>query len=259
MKANEGQAGRSLPSRLFPLSPITVVVGHYGVGKTNFSLNLALDSARSGAPVALVDLDIVNPYFRSSDYGALLEEAGIEVVSPVFAGSTLDVPSLSGRIAPVIDAADEAHKVILDVGGDEVGARALGRFADEIRAKPYTMLYVVNAYRNLTQDIPYASALLRDIEAKAGLKATGIVNNSHLKAETTEATIAQSFEFAEQIGTATGLPVVATTVPATLHRGSPCETGLPAADEPKSSAFFPSKSPQSLYLMQVYVHTPWEE
>jgi len=258
MKEKEERAGQR-PSGLFPLPPITVVVGHYGVGKTNLSLNLALDSAKDGAQVALIDLDVVNPYFRSSDYNALLEEAGIEVVAPVFARSALDVPSLSGRIEPVIEAADEGHKVILDVGGDEVGATTLGRFAEKIRAKPYMMVYVVNAYRNLTQDLSYAQGLLHDIEAKSGLRATGIVNNSHLKEETDEATIAHSLAFADHVSAATGLPIVATTVPASLQAVITSEDGRPEAFDPESSTLFPNGGPQGPYLVQVYVHTPWEQ
>ncbi len=115
----------------FPLAPITVIVGHYGVGKTNFSISLALDAVAQGWEVTLVDLDVVNPYFRSSDYRELLEEAGVRVVSPVFAGTTLDSPSLSGAVYTAIEDAirqgtGERKRVIVDAGGDDVGATALG-------------------------------------------------------------------------------------------------------------------------------------
>jgi len=250
--------GLPLPSALFPLAPLTVVVGHYGVGKTNFSLNLALDAAGAGRRATLVDLDVVNPYFRSSDYGILLKDRGVEVVSPVFADTTLETPSLSGRIDAVIGAAGEDCPVILDVGGDEVGATALGRFAQKIQARPFAMWYVVNAYRNLIQDPADAAGLLRDIEAKSGLRATGLVNNSHLQAATTPETLAAALPFAEAVVRLTGLPLVATTVPASVC-GSVEEADRPKAGaSPESSAFFPGEPPQGAYLVQVYVRTPWE-
>ncbi len=144
----------------FPLAPVTVVTGHYGVGKTNFALNLALDAAAAGYRVTLADMDVVNPYFRSNEYRDLLEEAGVRLIAPVFghAGTSLDVPSVTGELAV---AAAEAYRdetgrtvVIVDAGGDDVGATALARFAPALAAGPYAMLYVVNAFRNLTQEPP---------------------------------------------------------------------------------------------------------
>ena len=152
----------------FPLAPVTVVTGHYGVGKTNFALNLALDAAAAGYRVTLADMDVVNPYFRSNEYRDLLEEAGVRLIAPVFghAGTSLDVPSVTGELAV---AAAEAYRdetgrtvVIVDAGGDDVGATALARFAPALAAGPYAMLYVVNAFRNLTQTSADAVAVLRD-------------------------------------------------------------------------------------------------
>ena len=86
------------PFEVSSLAPVVVVVGHYGVGKTNFALNLALDAAAAGRAVTLADMDVVNPYFRSSEYAAVLDAAGVRLVAPVFAGAgtSLDVPSLTG-------------------------------------------------------------------------------------------------------------------------------------------------------------------
>ena len=104
------------------LAPITIVAGHYGAGKTNFSVNLALDLVEAGREVTLVDLDIVNPYFRASEQRALLESAGAHLVAPVFseAGTSLDVPSLTGAIMPTLEDASEEHPVIVDLGGDDI-------------------------------------------------------------------------------------------------------------------------------------------
>ena len=140
-------------------APVAVVCGHYGVGKTNLTLNIALDAAAGGRAVTVIDLDVVNPFFRSSDYRALLDERGIRLVAPVFAGTNVDGPSLSGTIEPAIDGAqrawrdgDERPFVAIDAGGDDAGATALGRFARTVEQAPYEMLYVVNRNRNLTQE-----------------------------------------------------------------------------------------------------------
>ena len=176
----------------FPLEPVVVVTGHYGVGKTNFALNLALDAAAAGYRATLADMDVVNPYFRSNEYRDLLEGAGARLIAPVFGhtGTSLDVPSVTGELAV---AAAEAYRdetgrtiVIVDAGGDDVGATTLARFAPALAAGPYAMLYVVNAFRNLTQTSADAVAVLREIEAKSHLEATAVVGNSHLQGETTK-------------------------------------------------------------------------
>lgn len=236
----------------FPLALVTVVVGHYGVGKTNLSLNLALDAAAAGAEVVLADLDVVNPYFRSSDYRSLLEERGVRVVAPVFAGSTLDSPSISGQVTTVIEWAQaqpgdsgRERLLIVDAGGDDVGATALGRFARFIQQGPHALLYVVNRSRNLTQDPAEAVEVLREIEAKARLSATGIVNNTHLKQDTDEDTVVAGEAFARAVAEQAGLPLLCTTIPEAL------------ADR-KSTRIGPNDGSRTLYPVQVYVRTPWE-
>lgn len=215
----------------FALAPVTVVVGHYGVGKTNFALNVALDAAAAGYEVTLADMDVVNPYFRSSEYAGLLEEAGVRLIAPVFggAGTSLDVPSLTGAVVPAIEAAyaeDAAgapgaaprKAVVIDAGGDDVGATALARFAPAIRAGRHEVLYVVNARRNLTQTPDEAAAVLAEIQAKCGLAATAVVNNTHLQGETTLGHIAESVPFAQAVAAKAGVPVACTTVPKSAIR-----------------------------------------
>lgn len=232
----------------FQLASVAVVVGHYGTGKTNLSLNMALDAAASGLDVALADLDVVNPYFRTSDYRTLLEEHGVRLVAPVFAGSTLDSPSISGQVTTAIEWAqkDQGDRLlIIDAGGDDVGVTALGRFAKAIARAPYAMLYVVNRSRNLTQEPDEAVMVLREIEAKARLQATSVVNNTHLKQQTDEDTIARGIPFAQGVAQALDLPLACTTVPLLL------------ADR-KSTRIGPNDGQQTLYPVQVYVRTPWE-
>lgn len=221
-----------------------MVTGHYGSGKTNLAVNLALDSLGGRfETVTLVDLDIVNPYFRSSDYGQQLEARGIHVVSPRFAGTTQDVPSLSAEVYSVFES---EGAVIFDAGGDDVGATALGRFARSFDAIEYEMLYVINRYRNLTTTAQEAADLLREIEAASHLKATGIVNNSHLRDETTADTVLASLGFARETAGLLGLPLVCTTVPRRLAEQFSDVPGDPTHVE-------------NAYPIEVYVRTPWEE
>ncbi|MGV8084450.1 MAG: ParA family protein [Coriobacteriia bacterium] len=220
-----------------------MVTGHYGSGKTNLAVNLALDSLGRFDRVTLVDLDIVNPYFRSSDYTQQLEQRGVHVVAPRFAGTTQDVPSLSAEVYAVFES---EGAVIFDAGGDDAGATALGRFARNFEAIDYEMLYVINRYRNLTSSAQEAADLLREIEAASHLKATGIVNNSHLRDETSPATVLASLPFARETAELLGLPLVCTTVPKRLAEQFSAIPGDPAYVE-------------NAYPIEVYVRTPWEE
>ncbi len=190
--------------------PYTLVCGHYGCGKTNLSLNMACDLAGRGEKVALVDLDIVNPYFRSSDQRAALEARGIRLIAPGSAGTTLDVPALPAEIAATFGSAGDG---ILDVGGADAGAPARGRFSGKIKKLDYDMLYVVNKYRPLTSGPIDAARLLGEIEAASRLKATGLVNNSHLMHHTTAETIMSSLRYAEELAASLGLPLTITTAP----------------------------------------------
>ena len=189
---------------------LTIICGHYGTGKTNLSLNIAINAAKTGRSVTLVDLDIVNPYFRSSDYLTLLREHGIHLIAPGSAGSTLDVPALPAEIYSVFDSPDF---VIFDIGGDDAGATALGRFSSNITVHGYEMLYVINRYRPMTSHSPDAVELLREIETASRLKATGIINNSHLMTLTNEQTVLDSLEFAKETARALKLPIKMTAVP----------------------------------------------
>ena len=220
------------------LRPITVVVGHYGAGKTNFAVNLALDLSAEGTHATVVDLDIVNPYFRASEQRAVLEQAGVALVAPVFAeaGTSLDVPSLTGRIDSTLHDARADGIVIIDAGGDDVGATALGRYARAICAHDYAMLYVANRFRNLVQDPADALVNLREIENASHLSVTALVNNSHLKDATSETTVQLGFAYASKLADITGLPLACTSMPAAAM-----PEGVPDA-----------------YIVQARVKNPWE-
>ena len=233
-----------------PQAPVTVITGHYGVGKTNLAMNLALDWAKDGLKVVLADLDVVNPYFRSSDYTDQLERAGVDVIAPVLAGTSLDTPSLSGKVSTAITWAREGsagpdRALIIDAGGDDVGATALGRFAPLILQGDYAMLYVVNRYRALAHTPEEALTVLREIEEASGLAATAVANNSHLKADTDRAVVAESLDFGERVAAAAGIPLAFATVPIAAC-GDGCADELAAEDG------------KNVYPVNVYVRTPWE-
>lgn len=124
---------------------ITLVCGHYGSGKTNFALNLAVNAAKRGEKITLVDLDIVNPYFRTADYKEELEAAGVNVIAQNLEGTTLDAPALTARMFSIFE--ESMGRVIVDVGGDDAGATALGRFSRQLNESGYDMLCVVNKFR----------------------------------------------------------------------------------------------------------------
>ena len=189
---------------------VTVVCGHYGVGKTNLSMNLAIDCARDGEDVTLIDMDVVNPYFRSADYSALLESEGVRVVGPNFANTNLDTPSLPACVPSVLA---EGERVIVDVGGDDAGATALGVYSSMLNSTDPDVLYVINRYRSQTTTPQEAVEILLEIERTARIRVTGVVNNSHLKQSTTAETVEGSLGFADEVCRLTGLPLRFTTVP----------------------------------------------
>lgn len=190
---------------------ITIISGHYGSGKTNIAVNLAVSLKAQQAKVALADIDIVNPYFRSKDSEELLENAGIRLICSKYANSNVDIPALPQAMYSVVD--DKELFSILDVGGDERGALALGRLSDKIQLENnFSMLYVVNRFRPLTATADTAIEVMREIESACRLKFTGLINNSNLGVETTPEDVLGSCAYAEEISQKTGLPLVLTTV-----------------------------------------------
>lgn len=202
---------------------ITVVCGHYGCGKTNLTLNLALEAAKSGEPVTVVDMDIVNPYFRSSEYGGLLSQRKIRLISPVFAGTTLDTPTLPPEIYSVFQGEGQ---VFLDAGGDDAGITALGGLHEQLSKVEFLVLYVMNHYRVLSQQAEEIVSLLREIESAGRVKATGLVNNSNLGVETTLQTVLDSLPFAREAEALCGVPLLYSTVPDFAVAQEPLPPGL---------------------------------
>ena len=189
---------------------LTLFAGHYGSGKTNIAVNYALKLASEGKKVCIGDLDIVNPYFRTKDSAKELEAAGIDLISPQFANSNVDLPALPAEAYRLV--ADKSVYSIMDIGGDDRGAYALGRYVPSIlEENNYRMVFVANCYRPLTRTPEDAMEVMAEIEAACGLKFTHIINNSNLGTETTVQTVLDSLAYIDTLSQLSGLPVFATT------------------------------------------------
>ena len=189
---------------------VSILVGHYGSGKTSLAVSLAERLRESGKPVVVADLDIVNPYFRTTDHRQELEERGIELITSKFAGSNLDIPALPAELYRMVE--DKSAYAVLDVGGDDRGAVALGRFVPDITGEGnYEMLFVANFYRPLTKTAQDALNVLREVETACGLRATALVNNSNLGADTAAEDVLRTLSLMEEFARLAGLTVAFTS------------------------------------------------
>ena len=185
---------------------LTLFAGHYGSGKTNIAVNYALALAQEGKKVCIGDLDIVNPYFRTADSAKELAAAGIELISPQYANTNVDLPALPAENYKLVQ--DKSIYGIMDIGGDDRGAYALGRYTPYIKEEGnYRMAFVANCYRPLTRTAEDALEIMREIEAACNLKFTCIINNSNLGPLTDAQTVLDSLDFIEKLSKISGLPV----------------------------------------------------
>ncbi|MBQ9782539.1 MAG: P-loop NTPase [Clostridia bacterium] len=189
---------------------ITIISGHYGSGKTNIAVNLVVDLKKQQNKVAICDIDIVNPYFRTKDSEELFNQKGIRLICSAYANSNVDIPALPQDMYAVTD--DKELYSILDVGGDERGALALGRLAPMINQEDYDMFYVINKFRPLTRDVNSALEVMKEIEDACKIKFTGVINNSNLGLETTADDVISSMDFANEFCKMVDLPLVFTSV-----------------------------------------------
>lgn len=192
---------------------IVAVTGHYGSGKTNLAVNLAVDFAKAGERVTIIDLDIVNPYFRTADFTEIFGSLGIKLVAPQFANTNLDIPSLGFDMAAVINGCD---RLIIDVGGDDTGAVALGQYSTVLGNFGCELYYVVNRYRYLTSTPEEAVELLRDIEQVSRIKAKGIINCSNLGSQTSADDVKVTADYALRCAQIAGIPVAMTVAERSL-------------------------------------------
>ena len=218
---------------------LTLFAGHYGSGKTNIAVNYALKLAKEGKAVVIADLDIVNPYFRTKDSAAVLEAAGVKLISPQFANTNVDLPALPAEAYRLVQ--DKSIYGIMDIGGDDRGAYALGRYVPALKEENnYRMVFVANASRPLTRTPEEALEVMREIETACGLEFTDIINNTNLASETTPETVLASQDYIAKLSQLSGLPVFATSA----------ETAVAAQLEGKISDILP------LQLQEKYFDLP---
>ena len=196
---------------IFRKNVIYVICGHYGVGKTNVAVNMALNMEKGD--ITLIDLDLVNPFFRSADNKRELEEHGVRVITPLFANTNVDVPSIPPDINSVFAPGKTA---VFDVGGDDAGAVALRGFSAGFEKMGYEMYYVINMCRPQIENPEDAAVMMHEIESSSGMKFTALINNTNLGAETTREIILSGIRYAEEVSQITGLETAAVTVPEAL-------------------------------------------
>ncbi len=216
------------------LKSCVIVCGHYGAGKANLTVSLALAAAQSGEAVSVIDMDVVNPYFRTADFQELFREAGIRLIAPIYANTNLDLPVLPPSVGAAIR--EKTGRLFLDVGGDDDGAVALGGFSTLLEERGYSMLYVVNSRRELEPEPGEEAALLQRIQTASRLKVTHLVNNTNLGPETTPEVLRQSLPYLEEVSKRTGVPV------------------LGAAAEERLAPYLEA---EGLLPVRVYVKPPW--
>jgi hypothetical protein len=204
-------------------SRVTVFAGHFGSGKTELALNASIATAGVGQPTALVDLDVVKPYFRSRSAQAVLAQHGVELVAPQGDLMTADLPLVCADVR--VRLADPAKKVFVDAGGNDIGVKALSSVLDALPTHEASVLLVLNFRRPFTPDVPSAIAMARAIEGAARLKFTGVISNTHLIQETTPSVVLEGYGKALEVASQMGLPLLAVSVETTLA-GEVQERGL---------------------------------
>lgn len=195
---------------------ITIFAGRFGSGKTEAALNYAVtlaqrmrhnvsDTGLKISDIVLIDLDIVTPYFRSREMAGRLQDLGVDVIAPSIIGQHLDTPAITPQILGAIQ--QPGQLVVLDVGGDKQGARALGQFSPAIRQRGYTMHFVVNPYRPFTSKPEGLCSSVAEIESSARLQVTSLVSNPNLIGETTVEQILEGHAKIEGFAQALELPI----------------------------------------------------
>lgn len=189
---------------------VSLFAGHYGSGKTNIAVNYAKHLKKQNLPVVIADLDIVNPYFRTKDSEKELKDEGIELICSEFANTNLDIPSLPQSMYRVIH--DKSIYAVMDIGGDDAGAVALGRFSQALMTENnYEMFFVVNFFRPLTKNAEDAFIVLKEIEVASSMKFTGIVNNSNLGSLTKAEDVISTDSEVKKLCEMSGLPLLFTS------------------------------------------------
>lgn len=218
---------------------ITVITGHFGSGKTEISINLALEAGKTNATTAVADLDIVNPYYRARDAWEIFDQNGIELIAPAKRLAAADLPIVPGDMSRVIY--DPAYKLIVDAGGDKDGATALGQFYNDWKEMKPEVLFILNANRPYVSTLEGAVETLQKIESASRLKITGIINNSNVGSETTIQDVENGLILSKELSHTLGIPLLYSMVPQHLSG---------------ESARIETESP--VKVISRYLKLPWE-
>lgn len=192
------------------MADIEIYTGHFGSGKTEIVLNRAVELARQGEKVYVVDLDIAKPYFRTREVGEFLLNSGVELISPQEQLGDSDLPIITPKVLGAIQSAQ--GKLLFDVGGDDIGATALGFFADILQQRNSQVLMVLNPFRPFTQDLNAVKRMISEIEKAAHLTISGIVSNPNLGGETTLEDLKKGYLMVDEMARDLELPVILTAV-----------------------------------------------
>ncbi len=188
---------------------INIFTGHFGSGKTEVAINFALKLSTLGNKTAIVDFDIVNPFFRTKDAALELEKRGILVIAPRYANTNVDVPALPPEINSLFE--KKEYRVVFDVGGDDVGARVLSRYREDILGDDVEMFFVVNTRRPMTDTVEKIEEMIWDIENSSRLKITKLVNNTNILGETTMENVLRGRQLIDEVSEKLGIPVAFTS------------------------------------------------
>ena len=191
---------------------LTIIIGAYGSGKSEIAVNMSL-AQRKALPdrkLLIADLDIVNPFYRSSDCAKDLEEAGIRLVTPLYAGSNVDAPVLPPDMYVIFD--DESYQGIFDIGGEDMGALVLGSLKQRIENTDAVIYMAVNTLRPFTSDPEQIAIMTSELSAAAGFKIDGYINNTNLLEETTAELVKEGESKVLEASKLTGVPLIANCV-----------------------------------------------
>lgn len=197
-------------TQLNPNNKITILSGHFGSGKTEIAINLALKERQKHEKVAINDLDIINPYFRSRDVASIFQQNDVELISPKSHLASADLPIVSGEIYRVLH--DHRYRLIVDAGGDKDGATALGQYYHEWKNLNLELMFVLNGNRPYVSTLEGALYTVQQIEKASRLKVTGIINNSNIGVATSIREISKGYELSSKLADKLGLPMLYTTI-----------------------------------------------
>ena len=219
---------------------IVIYTGSFGSGKTELAINQSIKTIKKKEKVVIVDLDIVNPYFRSREMREKLNELGIKVVAPPGKFALADIPLISPEIKGTIQ--DSDRLLLLDVGGDDVGAKSLASFYPVLKDTGYQMNLVINPYRPFTKNSDEILAMLREIEISSRLKINGLISNPNLGSQTNLELITRGHRIVKDVSKQINLPVKYLAIEQTIVE-----------------KIYKHQFEDPIFVLQRYMKLPWDE